>query len=126
MKRKGFLKKGLAVTLALTLTIPGSLPVLAEEAEQTETQGTEQGAAEEEQVLKEETGATVTAKDGTVTGYATLKEAAKAAPEGSTVQLQTDAVLGQWGIETSQFGVTGRSVLSTAVIRKRRSVPEFR
>ena len=51
MKRKGFLKKGLAVTLALTLTIPGSLPVLAEEAEQTETQGTEQGAAEEEQVL---------------------------------------------------------------------------
>ena len=106
MKRKGFLKKGLAVTLALTLTIPGSLPVLAEEAEQTETQGTEQGAAEEEQVLKEETGATVTAKDGTVTGYATLKEAAKAAPEGSTVQLQTDAVLGQWGIETSQFGVT--------------------
>ena len=106
MKRKGFLKKGLAVILALTLTIPGSLPVLAEEAEQTETQGTEQGAAEEEQVLKEETGATVTAKDGTVTGYATLKEAAKAAPEGSTVQLQTDAVLGQWGIETSQFGVT--------------------
>ena len=106
MKRKGFLKKGLAVTLALTLTIPGSLPVLAEEAEQTETQGTEQGAAEEEQVLKEETGATVTAKDGTVTGYATLKEAAKAAPEGSTVQLQTDAVLGEWGIETSQFGVT--------------------
>lgn len=106
MKRKGFLKKGLAVTLALTLTIPGSLPVLAEEAEQTETQGTEQGVAEEEQVLKEETGATVTAKDGTVTGYATLKEAAKAAPEGSTVQLQTDAVLGQWGIETSQFGVT--------------------
>ena len=106
MKRKGVLKKGLAVILALTLTIPGSLPVLAEEAEQTETQGTEQGAAEEEQVLKEETGATVTAKDGTVTGYATLKEAAKAAPEGSTVQLQTDAVLGQWGIETSQFGVT--------------------
>ena len=106
MKRKGFLKKGLAVILALTLTIPGSLPVLAEEAEQTETQGTEQGAAEEEQVLKEETGATVTAKDGTVTGYATLKEAAKAALEGSTVQLQTDAVLGQWGIETSQFGVT--------------------
>ena len=106
MKRKGFLKKGLAVILALTLTIPGSLPVLAEEAEQTETQGTEQGVAEEEQVLKEETGATVTAKDGTVTGYATLKEAAKAAPEGSTVQLQTDAVLGQWGIETSQFGVT--------------------
>ena len=106
MKRKGFLKKGLAVILALTLTIPGSLPVLAEEAEQTETQGTEQGVAEEEQVLKEETGATVTAKDGTVTGYATLKEAAKAALEGSTVQLQTDAVLGQWGIETSQFGVT--------------------
>ena len=63
MKRKGFLKKGLAVILALTLTIPGSLPVLAEEAEQTVTQGTEQGVAEEEQVLKEETGATVTAKD---------------------------------------------------------------
>ncbi len=51
-------------------------------------------------------GAIVTEKDGTVTSYATLREAAKAAPEGSTVQLQRDAVLGQWGIETSQFGVT--------------------
>ena len=36
MKRKGLLKKGLAVTLALTMTVPGSLPVLAEEAGQVQ------------------------------------------------------------------------------------------
>ena len=159
MKRKGLLKKGLAVTLALTMAVPGGLPVLAEEVGQAETgQGmTEEGQApeedqtleegqvpEEDQTLEEDqapedvpvpeeqkdvtleeeaessgkkeeetsemgvadAGAIVTAKDGTVTSYATLKEAAKAAPEGSTVQLQKDAVLGQWGIETSQFGVT--------------------
>ena len=53
MKRKGLLKKGLAVTLALTMVVPGGLSVSAEEVGQTETQETEPGVTEEDQIPEE-------------------------------------------------------------------------
>ena len=43
MKRKGLLKKGLAVTLALTMTVPGSLPVSAEETGQVQENAADAG-----------------------------------------------------------------------------------
>ena len=59
MKRKGLLKKGLAVTLALTMTVPGSLPVSAEETGQVQENAAD--AVEEKQ--DQESGQTAEEKE---------------------------------------------------------------
>ena len=60
-------------------------------------------------------------KDGVETSYAQAKDAFKAAPAGSTVKLQKDLVAGEWGYETSAFGVTidlnGHNIDGTAAVK---------
>lgn len=77
MKRKGLLKKGLAVTLALTMTVPGSLPVSAEETGQVqenaadageEKQDQESGQTAEEKEVQDTEKEDADQPDGTETG----------------------------------------------------------
>lgn len=60
-------------------------------------------------------------KDGVETSYAQAKDAFKAAPAGSTIKLQKDLVAGEWGYETSAFGVTidlnGHNIDGTAAVK---------